>query len=67
LQKSARTLTDEPEPTYAGECLLGKKMKAVRSSLIPRKHAENLVHLTAYYEWRFVIQISCKMNTKGQT
>jgi len=42
-------------------------MKAVRSSLIPRKHAENLVHLTAYYEWRFVIQISCKMNTKGQT
>jgi len=42
------------ERRYSGECLLGKKMKAERSRLIPRNHTENLVLLTAYCELYFV-------------
>jgi len=37
------------------------------SRLLSRKHAVNLVLLTACYEWYFVIQVTCKMNTQGQT
>jgi len=55
------------ERTYSRECLLRKKMKAERIWLIPWKHTENLVLLTAYHQWYFVIQATCTMNTKGQT
>jgi len=41
------------ERTYSRKCLLQKKMKAI----------ENLLLLTAYHDWYFVIQVTCTINT----
>jgi len=48
-------------------CLLRKRMEAERWRLLFPETTDNLVFQAAYNERYFVIQVTCNMNTEGQT